>query len=188
MVPTVGTKISGYIFSLIFPFVAPVTAAMQFSLIHLALLLSGVILESYITHRMLKKPCTFVVPRMFAINFVAILAEIIVFVGLGFVFWIFVLLYGAATFPAILEFPKNMKDFSPEQFESTIAYPLALLGLIGGIILFYVRWKVFCKMFAWFDKTVSQVAVRKTMLYAVLASYLFWIVIMTVEQIFKLKM
>ena len=73
-------------------------------------------------------------------------------------------------------------------FDSAIAYPLALLGLIGTIVLFYVRWKVFCKMFAWFDKSVSQVALRKTMLYVVGANYFFWIVVMAVERIFKLNL
>lgn len=188
MVPTVGTKISGYFFSLIFPFFSPLTIFDQFSLVHLIFIMTPVILESYITHRMVKKPCIFVVPRMFAINFVMVLVAGVMLAIFAFVFWIFMLLYGSATFPAILELPKNMKDFSPEQFEKAVGYPLALFGLLGGIILFYVRWKVFCKMYAWFDKSVSQVALRKTMLYAVSASYFFWIVVMMVERVFKLNL
>lgn len=186
MIPTVGTKICAYFFSLIFPFITPLVIAEHFSLRDLAYVVFVVILEAYITHRMLKRPCTFVVPRMFAINFIAILAEGVVFVVLAFVFWIGMMSYCVATYPACSELPKNLKDFSPEQFESTIAYPLALLGLIGTIVLFYVRWKVFCKMFAWFDKSVSQVALRKTMLYVVGASYFFWIVVMCFERFFKI--
>ncbi len=184
MIPTVGTKISGYFFSLIFPFAVPLTIAVQFSLVHVALFVSSIILESYITHRMLKRPCTFVVPRMFAINFVAILAEVIAFVGLVMMFWFIAIVFGVQTFAAFAA----VKSLSPEMFESAIAYPLALLGLIGTIVLFYVRWKVFCKMFAWFDKSVSQVALRKTMLYVVGANYFFWIVVMAVERIFKLNL
>jgi hypothetical protein len=179
MIPTVGTKISGYFFSLIFPFAVPLTIAVQFSLVHVALFVSSIILESYITHRMLKRPCTFVVPRMFAINFVAFFVEGIVFAGFGSVFvGINLFILGSSGI--------NPQAVSPEMLESTIAYPLALLGLIGTIVLFYVRWKVFCKMFAWFDKSVSQVALRKTMLYVVGASYFFWIVVMCFERFFKI--
>ena len=188
MIPTIGTKISGYFFSLIFPFAAQATIVTDFSLMAVARVLISLFLESFIVYRMLKKPCKFVIPRMFVINLVAILAESVVFAALTVIFWIFMLFYGAATFPAIVALPKNMKDFSPEQFETVIAYPLALFGLIGGIILFYVRFKVFCKMYAWFDKSVNQVALRKTMLYAVSASYFFWVVVMVVERIFKLNL
>ncbi|MBP6892662.1 hypothetical protein KBB68_03730 [Candidatus Babeliales bacterium] len=189
MIPEICTKISSYFFSLIFPFFAPLMIAEHFSFaeyrlfIEITLFLSVIVLEAYIVHRMLKKPCTFIVPRMFIINFVAIGVQIITFSVCTVFFWgINVLWFGLTK-----EYILNIKFLSPETVATAIAYPLAILGLVGAIILFYVRGKVFCKMYMWFDRSVDQVFVRKTMLYAVFASYIFWIIIMMIEQFFKLN-
>ena len=189
MIPTIGTKISGFYFGLIFPFFTQlnILEMEKFSIIRILFIASAVILEVYIVHRMLKKPYTFVVPRMFAINFVAMGFQVIMLGVCAMIFWIFMFAYAGVTFPAVLELPKSIKAYSPEQSAKVIVYPLAVFGFVGAVILFYVRWKVFCKMYTWFDKSANQVSVRKTMLYAVSASYAFWIVVMMVERIFKFQ-
>ncbi len=181
MVLTIGTKISGVFFGLIFPFFTSLNIV---SFIPVLFVVSAVILESYIIHRMLSKPCKFVVPRVVAINFVAIGAQIITFAFLTIVFWIINVLWfqdgrGLKNF-------FNPQSLSSEELARTIAYPLAVLGFFSAIILFYVRFKVFCKMYVWFDKSVDQKALKKAMLCAVSASYIFWIVVMIIERIFKL--
>jgi hypothetical protein len=174
-----SAKTMGRLFYLQYPFFVAATILKLRSLIDAAIVVSAIILESYIVHRMLLRPCKFVVPRLFAINVVASIVQFLTFFCLCFIAISihYVLCYFLEQFGCLWVIEKMLQD-------NMVTFQAAIFGTIISICLLYVRWKLFCKMFAWFDPKIGQVHLQRAMLYAVFASYVFLLSSMFVFECF----
>lgn len=131
---------------LLFPFVMPSEIFYNFSLSTSMFMAISVFLESYIVHRMLHRSYIFIVPRMLMMHCASFITAMVTFL----IFW-FAALFDAS-FGLIVHVIFNF--------------------FVMLIVLFYVRWKIFCKMFVWFDPNLSKILLRKMLLYALLSGYL----------------
>ena len=177
-------------FSLCFPFFVIPATFEKLSLVNVIILAFFIAIECCAICRMLQKSCIFVVPRMIFINVVELLVQVLVWAPLTMVMWVvYIVKYGTSlmgNMETFANFGAMIKN-DPAMFDQFVLWPLAVFGLISALVLFCVRYKTACKMFAWFDPSIDRVRLSKTMLVANGLSYLFLMITMHVSMIKMLK-
>lgn len=150
----VATAIEKVLYSLRSPFLLEGIGSLQLGIV----LAIAVGIESYTIHRLLKKRCTFVVPRMIFINLIEQVVQFIV---------LFAAVLGA---------------FSIQSQMSIAGTICGELFLVIG--LFYARVTFSSLVFSWFDPSINRSELKKTMLIANALSYLF---LLAASSLFSLK-
>lgn len=150
----VATMLENLLYALRSPFLIEGIGGWQLGIV----LAFAIGIESYTIHRLLKKRCTFVVPRMVFINIIEQVVQFIV---------LFAAVLGAFTIQS------NM---------STAGMLCSELILV--ICLFYARVIFSSTVFSWFDSSLNRSEVKKAMLIANSFSYLF---LFAVSGLLRLK-
>lgn len=121
------------------------------------LIIFGIVIaiESYVVHRMLKKACTVVVPRMIAVNLVEVLVQLLMFIPVGFL----------------------NNALGTVKVASLVTLIHLFIRFVPALVIFYVRWMTACKVYIHFEPAVNQLQLRRAMLWANGLSYLYLVVI-----------
>ncbi len=167
MVQSIATKL----IASCFPFFRVMTAIAEMAegqwVGAIILLVVPFILELYIIHQMLKASYEIIAFRLLIIGVVQFVMQKIIFVFLTICF---LMLYAVKFGAAFGNF--NIKTMTVLQKNELFLWPVAILGCICTFFLLISHVMIAYRVYGWLDKAVDRKQLKKTMLYANLASYI----------------
>lgn len=157
-------------FSLISPLIMPLVAVVAgFSTRMFWIVIGSIVLEVEIAKKLLHKTWFPLAFQLLLIDTLVTIAQIGLMIITVMSYWkILGFLFPGAT-------PQELSTYSNH-------YGFFFVSVFGVCFLLFIRWKLFCKIYEFFDKQMNQKIVSKAMMYVVVAGYVYNFVLIKVNN------